>query len=295
MGPDSGHLRESALWKEDDFKNGHRSVFGSLYDPDTKRWGYACCKSFDASCSCPVAAASAAAQAKKGGDSDSGLEHTSPDSDAMQEENPWDFSKVPKQLLSFPEVEGGQPAAYVQHFCETMIGEWRRQHEAGYPGFGAIEKQAFQTKGALLEAEKAIAPLLWRLKKGESLDRGEKKDQRRSRETRTSMEGKYVKEKSVLQQLNLMASAAYDRDYTKAHEAYMHLTFGNKMWNLTFVAHVAACTMKGAREYRRNRDTLNTYDMDPVSQKYMHAFKKLVHMCQCIRPNIEDPSRNFKM
>ena len=27
---------------------------------------------------------------------------------------------------------------------------------------------------------------------------------------------------------------------------------GNKTWNNTFVAHVAACTMKGAREYRRN-------------------------------------------
>ena len=28
---------------------------------------------------------------------------------------------------------------------------------------------------------------------------------------------------------------------------------GNKTWNNTFVSHVAACTMKGAREYRRNR------------------------------------------
>merc|ERR1712093_708220 len=103
--------------------------------------------------------------------------------------------------------------------------------------------------------------------------------------------GKFVKEKSVLLQLHTMASGAADREYVKAHEAYMHLTFGNKMWNLTHVAHVAACTMKGAREYRRNRDSLNTYDSDPVSQKYMHAMRKIVQFCGTIRPN-SDQSKN---
>ena len=41
---------------------------------------------------------------------------------------------------------------------------------------------------------------------------------------------------------------------TRFRRCFKLLLFsGNKTWNNTFVAHVAACTMKGAREYRRNR------------------------------------------
>lgn len=289
---EGGHARESTLWKEDVFTAGHRSVWGSLYDLEAKRWGYACCKSFERGSSCSVAAAEKQAKVDPG--ADSGLEKTSPNSEDMAEENPWDFRDPPRKLLPPAEVKRGSPAAYLEHFVTFMIGEWHRLKEAGFPGFNDIERAAFQPKGALEEVQKGIAPLLWRLKKGESLDRGEKKDTNRSRETRTSMEGKFVKEKSVLQQLFLMASMSWEMEYVKVHEAYMHMTFGNKMWNLTYVTHVAACTMKGAREYRRNRDSLNTYDMDPLSQKYMHAFKKLAHLCQCLRPN-PDVSKNFVM
>merc|ERR1719160_1200970 len=105
------------------------------------------------------------------------------------------------------------------------------------------------------------------------------------------MEGKFVQERSVLSSLDEIATFASKREYAQANGIYMKMAFGNKMWNLTHVAHVAACTMKGAREYRRNRDSLNTYDMDPVSQKYMHALKKLVHFAQIIQPNT-DQSKN---
>merc|ERR1711862_677356 len=106
------------------------------------------------------------------------------------------------------------------------------------------------------------------------------------------MESKFVQEINVLNSLYKMAKYSAEKDYFEANGIYMKLAFGNKMWNNTFIAHVSACTMKGAREYRRNRDSLNTYDNDPVSQKYMHALRKLVHYAQCIRPN-EDQSRNF--
>jgi len=105
------------------------------------------------------------------------------------------------------------------------------------------------------------------------------------------MEGKYVEELDVLSTLDEMANLAVQREYMKAQLFYTKLTFGNKIWNSTHVAHVAACTMKGAREYRRNRDTLNTYDVDPISQKYMHAFKKIVAFAQCLNPNC-DTSKN---
>merc|ERR1712187_116866 len=129
---------------------------------------------------------------------------------------------------------------------------------------------------------------------GANLNRGEGRFTSKCRETRTSMEGKYVEELDVLSTFDEMASLAVQREYMKAQLFYTKLTFGNKIWNSTHVAHVAACTMKGVREYRRNRDTLNTYDMDPVSQKYMHAMKKLVQFLQCIRPS-EDQSKNVVM
>lgn len=289
-------LTESTLWREDVRSHGHNSVWGSFFDAEAKRWGYACCKNFARGCPCPLASESSPVAnskgAKAGEGEDSGIEQTSPDSEDLAEDQPWDYGNPPLELRS-PEVIG-QPGAFIEHFVHYFVGQWERLKEQGYPGFGEIEKAAF-TGTTHAETIKAISPLLWRLKKGESLERGEGKDTRRSRETRTSMEGKFVKEKSVLQQLTVMAGSAYERDYLSAHEAYMHLTFGNKMWNSTHVAHVAACTMKGAREYRRNRDSLNTYDVDPVSQKYMHALKKLVHLSQCLRPNISDGSRNFKM
>ncbi|CAK9110965.1 unnamed protein product [Durusdinium trenchii] len=95
----------------------------------------------------------------------------------------------------------------------------------------------------------------------------------------------------VLEQLDEIATNSSNLDYLAARAGYMKLTLGNKTWNNTFVAHVAACTMKGAREYRRNRDNYNTYDMDPDSQKYMHALLKLVQLAQCLRPN-GDQSKN---
>merc|ERR1719162_75758 len=175
------------------------------------------------------------------------------------------------------------------------MGCWQRHQETGYKGFNEIEKAAFAPTKTYNETQANITPMLWRLKRGVSLEKGEEKDTTRSRETRTGMEGKFCKNKPVLAQLCKMATSCYDMDYVTAHEAYTQLTFGNKMWNLTFVAHVAACTMKGAREYRRNRDSLNTYDMDPVSQKYMWAMKKLCNLAQIIKPNTVDHSRNYAM
>mmetsp|Transcript_113914 Transcript_113914/g.318232 ORF Transcript_113914/g.318232 Transcript_113914/m.318232 type:complete len:293 (+) Transcript_113914:1-879(+) len=283
-------LVESTLWKEDVLADGHSSVWGSLYDPETKRWGYACCRGMQRGAACTSPQAGQAGAAPAAGE-DSGQEVTSPDTEDEAETLPWDFSKPPPppELLPCEAVAGGKLGPYIQHFVHYAIGAWARAEAEGFPGFGEMERASF--RGTIEQCKKGVGPLMWRLKKGENLDRGEQQETRRSRETRTSMEGKFVKEKSVLQQLHIMAKGAFDREYVKAHEAYMHLTFGNKMWNLTHVAHVAACTMKGAREYRRNRDSLNTYDMDPVSQTYMHAVKKLVHFCQCIRPNA-DQSKN---
>mmetsp|Transcript_52560 Transcript_52560/g.125538 ORF Transcript_52560/g.125538 Transcript_52560/m.125538 type:complete len:316 (-) Transcript_52560:47-994(-) len=297
-------LEESVLWKEGVLNGDHTSVWGSWYDATSKKWGYACCKELKKDSACPHAAAvqqqrkeqkMEERQARPQGQSssdDAEDDYSATDSEREKDESkPWDWRNPPTELLPKEQVAGGKVSAYVQHFIMYILGSWRQalEKDKTLSSFTDIERAAF--KDSLPETEKAVAPLLWRLKKGVSLNRGEGRYKTRCRETRTSMEGKYVKEKDVLSQLDRMVSAAASRDYVTAHETYVTMTFGNKMWNLTHVAHVAACTMKGAREYRRNRDSLNTYDMDPVSQKYMWAMKKIVHYAQVIHPN-SDQSRN---
>lgn len=295
-----GRLIESSLWKEDVYTSGHSSVWGSLYDPEAKRWGYACCRGVkrESPCAAPEPkqefprAAGSTAKAS-GEESDSGKEVTSPDTEAEDEAKPFDFSNPPPELLPSQGDSKKDKRKFIEHFVKFILEAWRKKEADGFPNFGDMERGAFTRMRG--EAEKGLTPLMWRLKKGESLDRGEARQfNKKSRETRTSMESKFVQEKCVLTQVYKMTAGACEGEYVKAHEAYMQLTFGNKMWNLTHVTHVAACTMKGAREYRRNRDSLNTYDMCPVSQRYMHALKKLIHFCQCIRPN-EDQSKNFVM
>jgi len=288
------HLIESTLWKEDVYESDHRSVWGSWYDPKEQRWGYACCRGVQKGQPCTAASAAEGQVTSNLTPNSSSCEddYSTDSEEAAASEQALDWSDPPTELLSREKV--GSAADFIDHFVRYIIGAWRNEEAAGFKGFKDMERRAFQD--ALSHTEQAVTPLLRRLKKGEKLERGETRESMLGtaccRETRTSMEGKFLEEKSVLQQLNDMVTLAANRQYTEAHNTYMKMTLGNKMWNNTIVSHVPASTMKGAREYRRNRDSLNTYDMDPVSQKYMHAVRKLVHFAQCIRPN-SDQSKNI--
>jgi hypothetical protein len=219
---------------------------------------------------------------------------TDSDEERKAQKRPLDWSNPPAELLprsKFSKSSGA--AAFIEHFVRFGVKVWRDQIEAGFPGCDHMTKAKFEK--SLPQAVDAITPLIRRLRSGESLQKGEVKESSlfgsRSRETRTSMEGKFLGEAHVSTQFEKMITLAYDRDYVQAHKEYMLMTLGNKTWNNTFVQHVSACTMKGAREYRRNRDNLNSYDLDPVSQKYMHAMRKLVFLTQVIRPS-PDQSMN---
>lgn len=45
-------FRVQSIYKEDVFSNNHRSVWGSYFDRDEKKWGYACCKELARTASC---------------------------------------------------------------------------------------------------------------------------------------------------------------------------------------------------------------------------------------------------
>eukprot|EP00929_Paragymnodinium_shiwhaense_P044880 TRINITY_DN23003_c0_g1_i1.p1 TRINITY_DN23003_c0_g1~~TRINITY_DN23003_c0_g1_i1.p1 ORF type:complete len:321 (-),score=70.17 TRINITY_DN23003_c0_g1_i1:88-1050(-) len=316
---DLTRLRESTLYKENVFVKKHRSVWGSWYDNDKKSWGYGCCRGLDKNAECTDLKRKADEMfPEEPQASDSGIEKTSEsDSDAKKtEQAPWPFEKLaPAKLLTPEELQAQFKAEgrkeekmrpekldkkrkgeYVTHFVHYVLARWREDKESKFASRNFTDEQKITFKD-YKSAEQQLTPLMWRLKRGDDLERGEKKRDPKgpaSRETRTSMEGKYVKERNVLDSLFDITNMAREQNYFDANGVYMKLTFGNKMWNLTHVAHVAACTMKGAREYRRNRDSLNTYDNDPVSQKYMHGLRKLVHYAQLLNPS-PDQSQNFVM
>lgn len=282
-------LIESTLWKEDVLTLDHSAAWGSFYDEKAKSWGYACCRCVNKLHRCTIPKEAPEAGAAWAGKPVSSEEYSADsDEERKAKRKPLDWSDPPAELLprsKFSKKSGA--AAFIEHFVRFGVGAWRQQIEAGFPGCEHMTKAKFEN--SLSETIDAITPLIRRLRNGESLQKGEEKNDSlfgsRSRETRTSMEGKFLGEANVTRQFESMITMAFDRDYVQAHKAYMLMTLGNKTWNNTFVQHVSACTMKGAREYRRNRDNLNSYDMDPVSMKYMHAMRKLVHLTQVIRPN----------
>lgn len=262
--------------------NDHTSVWGSLYDLELKRWGYKCCKIMEKNGACT------AEKAPEPEPNSSDLDN-SPDSEDLLGPGGLeiiDWSDPPLELK--PRESFKEATAWVEHFVRYHVGAWQRKADANYAGFPDLAVTTL--KPLLKPSQEALEILIRRLHNPRELDRSEK-TVRKGRETRAGMEGRVQEERSVLEQLDDISSNCSKLDYLAARAGYMKLTLGNKTWNNTFVAHVAACTMKGAREYRRNRDNFNTYDMDPDSQKYMHALLKLVQLAQCLRPN-EDQSKN---
>mmetsp|Transcript_15456 Transcript_15456/g.24706 ORF Transcript_15456/g.24706 Transcript_15456/m.24706 type:complete len:337 (-) Transcript_15456:74-1084(-) len=295
-------LLESTLWKEDVFPLDHRTAWGTWYNKENKRWGYGCCKVEDKNAVCTNVIVKEGKPAHGAGESSSSHpEDESPESLGPDEVVIISWANPPAKLLTPEEVSKSKKdsqediykkyprtvadnAAFVEHFVRYGVGQWQRKATDSYAGFKHMEAVTFGNKGLLENSLKGLEVLLRRLLNPKELDRSEK-EVRKGRETRAGMEGKVQKEKNVLEQISNICKEAAQQDYLGAQRGYMRLTLGNKTWNNTFVTHVAACTMKGAREYRRNRDNFNTYDMDPDSQKYMHALLKLVMLLQCTHPN----------
>lgn len=199
-----------------------------------------------------------------------------------------DWGDPPTALL--PREDFGDARRFIEHFVQYAVGAWRRESERGFQACREKERAAF--KESVADLEEAMAPLLQRLASGKPLERGEHESEIiRRTGSRTACDGRAVAEAGVVEQLDRMASCASEREYREAHAAYMKLTLGNKRWNLTHTSYVSANSGSGAREYRRNRDSLNTYDVDPVAQKYMQKMRKLVQFLQSINPN-SDESKN---
>jgi len=147
----------------------HNSVWGSWYDAKTSRWGYACCRLMERGVACSAPRLPEANFPEDEGQSDSGIEKTSSDSEVRAkqrtERSPLNWSDSPETLLPREEVIATVPndiserlrpraekAAWVEHFIRLIVGAWQRKLSSGL---------------------EAITPLVWRLRHGVNLNHGE--------------------------------------------------------------------------------------------------------------------------
>eukprot|EP00746_Dinoflagellata_sp_MGD_P000403 gnl/MRDRNA2_/MRDRNA2_100724_c0_seq1.p1 gnl/MRDRNA2_/MRDRNA2_100724_c0~~gnl/MRDRNA2_/MRDRNA2_100724_c0_seq1.p1 ORF type:complete len:339 (+),score=86.16 gnl/MRDRNA2_/MRDRNA2_100724_c0_seq1:104-1120(+) len=318
-------LTESTLWKENVYILDHTSIWGSFYKAEDKLWGFACCQSTDKNSPCPAAAeareeqerakraakeekvkkaenAEAEDDDKMSGEESSSTDDPSKDISAKKKQQQFlelqKWNNPPKEFLPIDSEELETPQRRIEHFIRYWLGQWQHHEQAGFVGFKAEDVVKFkEQKTNVHEAQKAVQPLIKLLEKGEKLERGERDWKTlgaKRRAIRAGCEGKYQEEKNVTVQLDDMVTNGWKKNYKAAHKVYMDMTLGHKTWNSTFVQHVAACTNKGCREYRRNRDALNTYDVDETAQRYMQFLRKLIHFKQCLDPN-DDETFNFHL
>ncbi|CAK9046441.1 Pre-mRNA-splicing factor Slu7 [Durusdinium trenchii] len=179
-------LLESTLYKEDVLVNEHTAVWGSLFDPESKRWGYKCCKVMEKNGMCT------AEKAPEPEANSSDLDN-SPDSEDLlgPPKEIIDWSNPPLELKSRESFKDA--TAWVEHFVRYHVGAWQRKADENYKGFPDL---AVTTLKPLLQpSREALEILIRRLHNPRELDRGEK-TVRRGRETRAGMEGRVQEEMS---------------------------------------------------------------------------------------------------
>jgi len=274
-------LSESTLYKEDVLTLGHKSVWGSWYDKETKVWGYACCRILSKDSACPwgpfARTTSVAAKDPQ-------------PPPAAEEAGVWEG--LPTEFLQRKAVEAGvdsdrqRQGMYVEHFVRFAVGAWRRLLRDGdgagkpldgqnirpagiHPGQAAAAEQ-FKSAQKLREAEAALEPLIQQLQK------------------------KQVPS-SILTQLDKIIDFIADRGYVQASATYMTLTLGNKRWHshetLMGGSYSATRAPSGFENYKDNQEDRLAYETDPRVERYLHGIKRLSLLTQCFFPN-EDTSKN---
>lgn len=223
-----------------------------------------------------------------------------------------DWSNCPESLLPYTTFGEEPNLAFVEHFVRFMIGQWREALQNGSSfttnaNVTQAETASFQSEDVLKESEVALAPLLREIRenKGETVtDAGDKDGMVQVAFNNGTSWGKtMVKASEAYCQDNItrhkcnkhiikMCTLAAEKDYAEANKVYMKLALGNKKWNQTHATFGVFQQNKGARCFKTIQDRPNTYDTDPIAQKYIWAVRKLVHLAQHLRPN-EDLSKHM--
>jgi len=123
------NLVSSTLWIEDQYQFGHHSVWGSRYDTDGKRWGYACCQCVNRSDRCINAQQDSSSKKRRLTSFIDPAEQAFGWSNPPMELLPKDkVIKTAKLLrgLDAKKNTGVQQGEFVAHFLQYVQGAWCR-------------------------------------------------------------------------------------------------------------------------------------------------------------------------
>mmetsp|Transcript_1437 Transcript_1437/g.4226 ORF Transcript_1437/g.4226 Transcript_1437/m.4226 type:complete len:321 (-) Transcript_1437:52-1014(-) len=312
-------LAESSLYREDVLVSGHSAVWGSLWEPGpdrTGRWGYACCRGFERSASCPNSAVAAAASAAtadtregEGGQGQGGDvgEGASPALDLMSRD-----------------AFDGSPGSFVEYAVGWLLREWRSRLSNRDPQL--LADPLFCQAAELERVEAGLRPLLRTLPRWDARRRrgsysckpkvlterddwecphcsyknnGERVACRKCKRP----DEHYVEpdefpqlEQVILEQVEKLVALTAAQEYIAAAEAFLEITLGRVRWRsdvmgLTGGPEAPSRKARAAQGHmQRQNAALAPLDL-PEVQTYLHSLKRLITLAQTLRPNA-DASKN---
>ncbi|CAK0837476.1 unnamed protein product [Prorocentrum cordatum] len=187
-------LVSSSLHREDVLVGGHAAVWGSFFDPEARRWGFACCRGTARLEPCPEAKAAARPKRKA--------------EEEEEEEDP--KAKAARSAFWSSRLLDGEPpdsppgareeSDCAEDFLAAFVLYW---FHAWASGSGA---EARPDARAVQQTKEALLPLLQQLK------------------ARTLPQ-------PLLRQLADFAELAGQREYSQANDVYVAITIGKALWH----------------------------------------------------------------
>lgn len=303
---DGRHLISSTLYGEDVVEAGHSAVWGSLYDRESGRWGYACCRCTERRQPC--------AQEKRqqhGGAVGAGSESekTSEDSEEDDARGPapvrWRGDEAPPEEFRPRDAFDG-PEHFVGHFIRYAMHQWSRVIQGDRPlTEGSVEHQdemvrrMFRSEESLHQTQDSLAPLVqrcedpklvkvWRRReKDEAAQSAKAAADSRGCKMRNSSTGRgddSAPEMTLMLRLEHMTMHAHERDYAAANKHYIELTLGKKKWHNAYHGGEGKSN-KGFKLHTVSMSAPNAFDVDETVNNYIRAFRRVLLFCQMIRPN----------
>lgn len=299
------HLTSSTLYREDALEAGHATVWGSFYDREIGRWGYACCRLVERHQTCTREGGS-----HPGAAAGSESEKTSEDSEDDAGRGPapvrWRNLETPPEEFQAREAFR-DPERFVGHFIRFAIHRWSIsiQGDRQLSGDSVLEHQdemvrrMFRSEEALHQTQDALAPLVqrcedealikvWRRREKEEAEQSAKaaaeSSGRKMRNSSTGRGDDTAPEMSLMQRLEHMAMHAHERDYASANKHYLELTLGKKKWHNAYHGGEGKSN-KGFKLHTVSMSAPNAFDVDETVNNYIRAFRRVLLFCQMIRPN----------
>lgn len=323
----SRRLSESVLYQENVFEFGHASVWGSWFDSQAGRWGYACCRGLERRGECNLGVARPMHDAR-------GIVCRRPT--AAQHDT---IVAAAGAAGVQPRSSFVDPVRFVIHWIAAMLMEWRESLRTGRPE--VLAHPRFGTEELLAEAERTMTPLLSALEAcAPSFSRGEPvhiwSDSYRKwvkdgnvlevLSDETVMSGgsadgralpagsvfvafganearKWIRpdqvghllrkarstelSKDTLEKLEKISALAAEREYQAANEVYVELTVGHGKWH----GDLSVKGMTGCAKAPRNgfmvKKDVAGFLDSEAAKDYMFCLKRLVALAQLIRPNTD--------